>query len=96
VTLKHDSARLVTGDIRQEIAKVKQSSQKAIMLFGSPRLTQSLAELDLIDEFLINVNPVLLGRGVRMFDSMPKTKLNLVSTTPFTSGVVGFHYRKAV
>jgi dihydrofolate reductase len=66
------------------------------MVFGSPRLTQSLARLDLFDEYVINVNPILLGGGFRMFEDLPRTKLELVSATPFHSGVVGFHYRKQV
>jgi hypothetical protein len=53
-----------------------------------------LARLDLFDEHIINVNPILLGGGVRMFEDMPRTKLELVSATTFASGVVGFHYRK--
>jgi dihydrofolate reductase len=66
------------------------------MIFGSPRLTQSLARHDLIDEYIVNINPILLGGGVRMFEDMPRTTLTLVSATPFSSGVVGFHYKRQV
>jgi dihydrofolate reductase len=55
-----------------------------------------LARLDLLDEYVINVNPILLGSGIRMFEDLPRTKLELVSATPFDSGVVGFHYRKQI
>ena len=86
---------LLVRNLENDIKKLKQESEKDLMVFGSPRLTQSLARLDLFDEYLVNLNPVLIGGGIRMFEDLPKTKLNLVSTTKFNSGVVGFHYKKA-
>jgi len=95
-TLKHlenKEAHLVSN-LEEDIKKLKQQSEKDLMVFGSPHLTQSLARLDLVDEYIINVNPVLIGGGIRMFDELPRTKLKLVSATKFNSGVVGFHYTK--
>ena len=91
--LENKEARLV-ANLEEGIKKLKQESEKDLMVFGSPQLTQSLARLDLIDEYVVNVNPVLIGGGIRMFDELPRTKLNLVSATNFESGVVGFHYAK--
>jgi dihydrofolate reductase len=91
--LENKDAKLV-NDLENEFKKFKQQSDKDMMVFGSPRLTQSLARLDLFDEHLINVNPVLLGGGIRMFEDLPMTKLELISATPFSSGVVGFHYKR--
>jgi dihydrofolate reductase len=82
------------ANLEVEIKNLKQKSDKDLMVFGSPRLTQSLARLDLFDEYVVNVNPILLGGGIRMFEDLPRTKLDLVSATPFSSGVVGFHYRR--
>ena len=95
-TLKHlenKKARLIVN-LKEDITELKQQSEKDLMVFGSPRLTQSLARLDLFDEYVVNVNPILIGGGIRMFEDLPKTKLNLVSATKFSSGVVGFHYTK--
>jgi len=94
-TLKHlenKEAGLICANLEEEIAKLKQQSEKDLMVFGSPRLTQSLARFDLFDEYVVNVKPILLGGGIRMFEDLPKTKLELVSATSFGSGVVGFHY----
>jgi dihydrofolate reductase len=96
-TLKHlenKEAILINTNLEEEFKKLKQHSEKDMMVFGSPRLTQSLARLDLFDEYLVNVNPILLGGGVRMFEDLPITKLELISATTFSSGVVGFHYKK--
>jgi dihydrofolate reductase len=95
-TLKHlenKQAVLINTNLEGEMRKLKQQSGD-LMVFGSPRLTQSLARLDLFDEYLVNVNPILLGGGIRMFEDLPRTKLDLVSATPFSSGVVGFHYKR--
>ena len=95
-TLQHldnKEARLI-ANLEEDIKKLKQESEKDLMVFGSPRLTQSLARLDLFDEYIVNLNPVLIGGGVKMFEDLPRTKLNLLSTTTFNSGVVGFHYAK--
>jgi dihydrofolate reductase len=96
-TLKHlenKEAGLINADLEAEIRKLKQQSEKDLMVFGSPRLTQSLARLDLFDEYITNVNPILLGGGIRMFEDLPRIKLDLVSATSFSSGVVGFHYQR--
>lgn len=93
-SLDNKEAILINADLKEAFTKLKKESDKDLMVFGSPRLCQSLAKLELFDEFLINVNPILLGGGVRMFEEMPTTKLELISATPFDNGVVGFHYRK--
>lgn len=90
--LENKDAVLINTNLEGEIRKLKEQPGD-LMVFGSPRLTQSLARLDLFDEYLVNVNPILLGGGIRMFEDLPRTKLDLVSVTPFRSGVVGFHYQ---
>ena len=91
--LENKEAHLVSN-LEEGIKKLKQESEQDLMVFGSPRLTQSLARLDLFDEYIINVNPVLIGGGIRMFEDLPRTRLNVVSVTKFNSSVVGFHYSK--
>jgi dihydrofolate reductase len=50
-------------------------------------------EMNLIDEYRINVNPVVLGHGVPLFKNIPHPlALNLLKTKRFSSGVVGFYY----
>ena len=92
--LENKQAELINDNLEKEIPKLKLQFGNDLMVFGSPRLTQSLARLDLFDEYIVNVNPILLGSGIRMFEELPRTKLELVSATPFSSGVVGFHYKR--
>lgn len=52
-------------------------------------------ELDLIDEYQLTLNPVLLGTGIPAYqDTKNKANLKLVKATPLKSGVVGLHYVK--
>ena len=48
---------------------------------------------NLIDGYWLFVNPIILGQGIALFaDVKDKTKLNLISTRPFTCGVTELNY----
>lgn len=87
---------IISDNLADRIQEIKQSTQgdhKEILLFGSPSATHSLMQQDLLDGYWLFVNPVILGQGIPLFDgSQGKTKLNLVSTQQFTSGVVALNY----
>ncbi|RYZ44476.1 MAG: dihydrofolate reductase, partial [Chitinophagaceae bacterium] len=52
-----------------------------------------LIEQDLVDGYLLFVNPILLGRGIPLFTGIQnKTFLELVSTKPFACGVTELNY----
>jgi dihydrofolate reductase len=52
--------------------------------------------LDVIDEFWIYLNPVLLGQGMRYLNGGVKTKLRLVQSKPFDNGVMRLHHAKTI
>jgi dihydrofolate reductase len=52
-------------------------------------------QFGLIDEFWLFVNPVLLGNGIPVFDKIKKiTKLKLIASHAFSTGVVWLHYER--
>jgi dihydrofolate reductase len=65
------------------------------VVWGSVSLWQSLMRLDLIDEFRLDLYPYVAGQGTRLFnDDVPKSyRLDLVSSTAFSNGIVGLQYR---
>ena len=62
------------------------------MSVGGAGLAASLAEKDLIDEYRLFVNPVVLGGGTPYFPPLP-TRLELIETQAF-SQVVYLRYRR--
>lgn len=53
----------------------------------------TLMEHSLIDEFRVNVNPILLGGGIPFLkDIKERTKLDLINAKTFQSSVIGLHY----
>jgi dihydrofolate reductase len=88
------NARLVKENMVDEVNKLKQQSGKD-MSVGGAGLAASLMQLDLIDEFWLYVDPIILGGGKPMFPQLPhRTKLQLLETHTFTSGVILLKYQK--
>ena len=98
-TLKHvegDNARIVRGNLAQEVLTLKQQPGKDICV-GSLSLASQLSELGLIDEYQFVVHPVVAGRGPRLFETVtPQNRLLLdyVGSKTLQSGVVALQYRK--
>lgn len=62
-------------------------------VYGTTILAQTFMQLDLIDEYRININPVVLGQGKPLFAGVTRQfPLKLVGTKTFKSGVVGLRY----
>jgi dihydrofolate reductase len=63
------------------------------MIFGSPTLTRALAAADLVDEWRLSLQPVILGGGLPLFAKREeRTRLALRSSKTFGSGVIAVHY----
>lgn len=92
-TAKWKNTRLIKESIPEEIIKLKQQPGKNLMIIGSPGLTHSFMQWDLIDEYRININPVILGGGIPLFSVPARIDLKLIGTKNFRSGVVGLHYK---
>jgi dihydrofolate reductase len=83
---------LIRDNIAEEMAKLKQQPGKDMWLLGSPTLAQTFMRLGLIDEYRINVNPVVLGSGMQLFKGVDNLKLNLIDSQTFKGGVVALRY----
>lgn len=90
------NTQVINDNLSENITKIKQQPGKNILIFGSPGASHSLLNAGLIDEFRIFINPILLGQGIPLFKDVPGlTKLMLIETKTFASGVIALHYKKA-
>lgn len=87
--------RFISDNLAAEIGALKATQGKDILIFGSPGAAHSLMAEDLIDGYWIFVNPLLLGKGVRLFDDVRALqRLRLLESKVLSSGVVCLHYER--
>ena len=90
------NTRIVKDHIAEEIVKLKKQPGKNIVLFASPTLASTFMNLDLIDEYWFNVNPIVLGMGKPLFKDIDEMhKLKLLETKSYENGVVLLRYQRA-
>jgi len=90
------NTRIVKSRIGEEIAELKKQPGKNLILFASPGLAPTLMNLNLIDEYWFNVNPIILGKGVPLFkDLRDMHLLKLLESKTYKQGVVNLHYGRA-
>ena len=80
----------------REIIKMKEQDGKDIAIFGSGTIVQQLANLGLIDEYRLLVNPLILGAGKPLFKDVKKTNLKLLGARTFKDGNVLLTYEPKV
>ena len=86
---------IAAGDTAEEIDKLRQGGDGHIVVWGGVTLWRSLMRLDLIDEIRVSLFPYVAGEGTRLFDGVPKSyRLDLVSSTASSSGIVELQYRR--
>ena len=87
---------IIVGDnVVQKINAIKQEQGKNILMFGSPSAAQTLMQLNLVDEYWLFVNPIILGSGIPFFAKLKDSiQLKLATTNVFSSGVIGVHYTR--
>ena len=88
------SARLASGDLQEEIERLRAEPGEGDIAIGGATLAAEAAELGLIDEYRAVVYPVLIGGGLSFVPQHERrVDLDLVETRPFTSGAVYLRYR---
>jgi dihydrofolate reductase len=87
---------VVGGDLAAEFGRIKQEPGKDIMMIGSPETVYSFTRLGLIDEYRLNVNPIVLGAGIPLFaDLDSRVHLDLLESQIMPGGVVASRYAVA-
>lgn len=88
-----DHASVISENVLDEVKKLKHLPGKDVFVFGSADLSSTLIQHDLIDEFRIMINPLILGHGTPMFKNVTaKIDLQLLKTKVFGNGNVLLNY----
>lgn len=90
------NSTLLKGDAADAVAALKREQDRTLVIFGSGVLVQSLMRRRLIDEFVLQIHPLVLGKGRRLFpDGGALATLNLIDSVAMSTGVIIATYQPA-
>jgi dihydrofolate reductase len=94
--LEWQNSTVLQGDVPEAVAGLKQEDGEDLHVIGSSELVQTLFERDLVDEFRVMIDPVVVGGGKRLFrDDGGLRPLRLVDSQVTTTGVIIATYAPA-
>ncbi len=84
---------LVKGDLADEVRRLKEETGEGMTIMGSGTIVSQLAEAGLVDEFHVVVNPIVVGAGRTLFETVgEKLRLKLATSRTFGNGNVLLSY----
>ncbi len=90
------NSTLIKGNVADELTKLKGQPGKNISITGSITLARSLLRDGVLDELVLLVHPIVVGKGLRLFEGMDdQLPLKLVHARTFTTGVLELTYQPA-
>ena len=91
-SVEWNNTTLLHSNLQEEIVKLKQLPGKNISI-GGLNIASQLAQSGLIDEYRFLIQPIVAGKGPRLFESGKNLTLELIGSKTFRSGVVELHYK---
>jgi dihydrofolate reductase len=93
--LEWANSRLLDGDAIEAIGRLKETSDKNLLVLGSGELLRALLAAGLVDEVRLQIHPLVLGSGIRLLgEDGTFAAFDLVGTTTTKTGVVAATYRR--
>jgi len=90
------NSTLITGNVAEELTKLKQRPGKNLTIVGSPTLMRSLLRDGLLNRLDLLVFPIVVGAGKRLFEEgIGELPLALVDSRTYKTGVVSLGYAPA-
>ena len=90
---KTPNIRIISENLEQEVQKILRETGKDIWLFGGSNLIAQMLNLNLVDEMMIAVHPIILGDGIPLFVNIKERKnLKLLDTKIYSTGLVQLFY----
>jgi dihydrofolate reductase len=89
-----EPSSIIRDDVVGAISQLKQQPGKDILIDGSATLVRSLMATDLIDEYHLLVQPMVMGTGKRLFtQEAPSSRLTLIASEHLSKGVLALTYQ---
>ncbi|MEM6261263.1 MAG: dihydrofolate reductase family protein [Bacteroidota bacterium] len=89
-----ENVHFYTGSIVELIAQLKSTEGKNVFIDGGSQTVHRLLTAHLIDELVVSVIPVLLGKGIPLFiEGRPLARLKLQNSKAYPTGLVQLHYQ---
>jgi dihydrofolate reductase len=83
------NSKVLQGDLTEAVTRLKQEDGADLHVIGSSELVHALSEQQLVDEFRLIIDPVVVGGGKRLFrDDGALRSLRLVDSQPTTTGAI--------
>jgi dihydrofolate reductase len=93
-TSNNNNMLFYQGNVTSLLEEIKSNTKKNIYVEGGAQVIDELRRNDLIDEYIISIIPILLGRGISLFkESEVEETLKLINTQSYSSGLVQVHYQ---
>jgi dihydrofolate reductase len=90
------NTHVIATDVENAIRELKEKPGRELQVHGSGELLRWLLERDLVDELHLQIHPVIVGDGMRLFPERGQTHdLELVESRTTPSGVTIQTYRPA-
>jgi dihydrofolate reductase len=89
----HPNSTLLAGEAVETVAALKDQLSENLTILGSGELVRALHAARLIDSYVLQVYPILLGSGTRLFGAADRLDLVLERSIPTTTGVLIASYR---
>jgi dihydrofolate reductase len=93
IELSWNNSELISGDVVEEIKKLKNTDGADLLIYGSGNLIQTLLKANLIDKMHIWTFPITIGTGKKLFaDGTNPERFNVVDTKIISTGVIYASY----
>ena len=90
--LPYPASTLLAGDAVDTVRALRDSFDGDLTILGSGELVRALHRAGLIDEYVLQIHPIVLGSGQRLFGEADRTDLELRRSVTTTTGVIIAQY----
>lgn len=90
--IKLNQGEIYAGSPKAALKIAKSMGFKEVLFSAGEKLNNVFLKENLIDEMIINVEPIIVGEGIRIFSNKFNKRLRLVKTKKLKKGIIQLYY----